>query len=105
MFQTFFGKPQLVPFHLELYLLHYLGLRKAKHNKQYKFTLTYENIEYPIIINTKYHKQRKLIKDIKIISDENDTCLNLTVLEQTLHMHLSSPPFHLSHTQKQVEYF
>lgn len=45
-----------------------------KHDKQYKFTLTYENIEYPIIINTKYHKQRKLIKDIKIISDENDTC-------------------------------
>lgn len=54
-----------------------------KRNKQYKFTLTYENIEYPIIINTKYHKQRKLIKDIKIISDENDTCLNLTILEQT----------------------
>lgn len=52
-----------------------------KHTKQYTFILTYENTDYPLILNSKYFKKRKLIENIKIASDEKDTCLNIDYLD------------------------
>lgn len=51
-----------------------------KHTKKYTFILTYENTDYPLIVNSKYLKKRKLIENIKIASDEKDTCLSVEYL-------------------------
>lgn len=46
-----------------------------KTTNDYHFILKYKGIEYPMVIQTKYSKKRKLIQSINIIEDDNDTCL------------------------------
>ena len=46
-----------------------------KKDKYYLFYIEYENITYPFIIESKYTRNRKLIKDIKVLNNENEKCI------------------------------
>ena len=48
-----------------------------KEKKQYTFLVKYEDIEYPFLINHKYTKKQKLIKDI----NKADKCLSINALD------------------------
>lgn len=48
-----------------------------KKEKEYTLNLNYENVDYPLIIFSKYDKNHKLINDIKIVSNDKDICLNI----------------------------
>lgn len=49
----------------------------SKEKKQYTFLVKYEDIEYPFLINHKYTKKQKLIKDI----NKADKCLSINALD------------------------
>lgn len=58
---------------------------KEKYNKkqnQYEFIFTYQNQEYPLIIEDKYEIKQKHITNIEIKEDKQDTCLNITYKEK-----------------------
>ena len=48
-----------------------------KEKKQYTFLVKYEDIEYPFLINHKYTKKQKLIKNI----NKADKCLSINALD------------------------
>lgn len=50
-----------------------------KENAEYFFELNYEKQDYPIIIKKQYEHSRKLINDVKIIKDKEDTCLKVKI--------------------------
>lgn len=48
-----------------------------KKTKIYNYVLIYQNNEYPIFVEGKYQTKQKHIKDIQIIEDNENTCLNI----------------------------
>ena len=54
-----------------------------KNTKDYHFLLKYKNTEYPFVVSKKYQKQRKILEKIKVIEDDKDTCLIITLDKQT----------------------
>ena len=49
-----------------------------KKAKYYSFVFTYENNEYEVISFDKYTNKRKLVKDISISKENDNTCLSFT---------------------------
>ena len=49
-----------------------------KDNRDYQFTITYENFEASMLIEAPYTKKRKLIDDISIIEEDGDFCIIMT---------------------------
>jgi len=50
-----------------------------KKEKAYLFKISYQNVDYPLLINKKYSRQRKLINQIKVNEEEKEICLNINL--------------------------
>lgn len=54
--------------------------------KNYQLNLKYNNVNYPLIVNKEYTKNRKLIKSINIISEDKYVCLIIKLDKQTYNL-------------------
>ena len=50
-----------------------------KSKKEYLFNITYNQINYPVLISKKYTSNRKLISKISLIKEKNIICLNINI--------------------------
>lgn len=49
-----------------------------KSEKQYEFIFSYQNREYPLIVDGKYEIKQKHINSVDLVQGGSDTCLNIT---------------------------
>lgn len=50
-----------------------------KDNKEYFYTINYNNQDYPLYLNKKYTRKRKHIKSVISVEEENETCLKINL--------------------------
>ncbi len=57
-----------------------------KSNQGYLYSLKYNDLNYPLFVENKYSKKRKLIKNIEILKLENETCLKFYFSNQPIYL-------------------
>lgn len=57
-----------------------------KYEKKYLFEVSYNNTNYPLLINKKYTAKRKLISSITTKEEQESTCLNIKIEDITYYI-------------------